>query len=31
MWHEIIWTNVGWEKIWESKGERLLGLNIDRN
>ena len=29
--HEIIWANVGGKKIWESKEEKLLGLNIDRN
>ena len=29
--HEIIWANVGGKKIWESKEEKVLGLNIDRN
>ena len=29
--HEIIWANVGGKKIWESKEEKLLGLNIDRD
>ena len=29
--HEVIWANVGENKIWESKEEKLLGLNIDRD
>ena len=29
--HEVIWANVGGMKIWESKEEKLLGLNIDRD
>ena len=28
--HEVLWTNIG-KKIWESKEEKLLGLNIDRD
>ena len=28
--HEIIWANIGTNKVWESNEEKLLGLNIDR-
>ena len=28
--HEVIWANIGENKIWESKEEKLFGLNIDR-
>ena len=29
--HEVIWANIGNNKVWESKEEKLLGLNIDRD
>ena len=29
--HEVLWANIGGKKIWESKEEKLLGLNIDRD
>ena len=29
--HEVLWVNIGEKKIWESKEQKLLGLNIDRD
>ena len=28
--HECVWAKIGSEMIWESKVEKLLGINIDR-
>ena len=29
--HEAIWINIGEKMIWESKEEKLLGVNIDKD
>ena len=29
--HEVIWANIGNNKVLDSKEEKLLGLNIDRD
>ena len=28
--HENIWANIGQTKIWESRKQKLLGVEIDR-
>ena len=27
--HELLWVNVGKNQIWESKSEKMLGVNVD--
>ena len=29
--HDVIWANIGNNKVWEINEEKLLGLNIDRD
>ena len=29
--HEVLWANIGGKKTWESTGNKLLGLHIDRD
>ena len=29
--YETLWANIGENRIWESKNEKLVGLTIDRN
>ena len=27
--HEVLWANIGWKKIWESKEENLVYVQIE--
>ena len=29
--HEVLWTDIGGKRIWESTENKLLGLHIDRD